>query len=364
MFTMSLVGFENGALYRSGVGIEDSMKKVTILEIAKEMRLSRNTVAKALNGGDVSLETKIAVAKKARNMGYMKMKPELLKEVENITSCFRGGTILVLFNRADRTDSIFWNKILIGISDECNQNGFRMQLHIVDERDLKGVETRKLIAEDVCGIICLCVFPLDFVKEISRSKIPLIFLDAPYNAVDFMSYGDVVMIESWYSVYEMVQHVIKKGKTKFSFIGYENGTRTVHDRYGGFISALQMNGIPIDKRLLFTNKVEDDYYNYQVIEQLIEKLPVLPEVFVCSNDDIARYVATALRKIDEKLASEATLIGFDDTIEDNFFKKGIITADINKEGIGKRLVRALMSRLQYPEADYEMIAVATHPMYK
>ena len=39
------------------------MKKVTILEIAKEMRLSRNTVAKALNGGDVSLETKIAVAK-------------------------------------------------------------------------------------------------------------------------------------------------------------------------------------------------------------------------------------------------------------------------------------------------------------
>ena len=337
------------------------MKKVTILEIAKEMGLSRNTVAKALHGGEVSIETKIAVTKKARNMGYLKIRPELLKEVENITADFRGGTILVLFNRAD---SIFWNKILTGISDECNQNGFRMQLHIVDEADQMGIETRKLIADDICGIICLYVFPLEFVKEISKANVPLIFLDAPNNAADFMAYGDVVIIESWYSVFDMVQYVIKKGKTKFSFIGYENGTKSVHDRFGGFASALQLNGIPMDKRLLFTDKVEDDYYNYQVIEQLINQLPVLPEVFVCSNDDIARYVATALRKIDEKLAWDVILIGFDDTIDDNFFKKGIITANINKEGIGKRLVRALVARLQYPNSDFELIAVATHPLYR
>ena len=75
-------------------------------------------------------------------------------------------------------------------------------------------------------------------------------------------------------------------------------------------------------------------------------------------------MATALRKIDEKLAWDVILIGFDDTIDDNFFKKGIITANINKEGIGKRLVRALVARLQYPNSDFELIAVATHPLYR
>ena len=44
------------------------MKRVTIQDIAKEMGLSRNTVAKALSNGNVSPETRQAVVQKACQM--------------------------------------------------------------------------------------------------------------------------------------------------------------------------------------------------------------------------------------------------------------------------------------------------------
>ncbi|MDE6364362.1 MAG: LacI family DNA-binding transcriptional regulator, partial [Lachnospiraceae bacterium] len=54
------------------------MKKVTIQDIAAEMGLSRNTVAKALNGGLVSPQTRHAVVQKAWQMGYTKLDDKLV----------------------------------------------------------------------------------------------------------------------------------------------------------------------------------------------------------------------------------------------------------------------------------------------
>ena len=48
----------------------DNVKKVTIQDVAKELNLSRNTVAKALNNSDtVAYETRYVVIKKAYEMG-------------------------------------------------------------------------------------------------------------------------------------------------------------------------------------------------------------------------------------------------------------------------------------------------------
>ena len=57
------------------------MKRVTIQDIAKEMGLSRNTVAKALSNGNVSPETRQAVVQKACQMGYAKLDDALVEEV-------------------------------------------------------------------------------------------------------------------------------------------------------------------------------------------------------------------------------------------------------------------------------------------
>lgn len=46
------------------------MQKVTIQDIAAALGLSRNTVAKAFNGGRIAPETRRAIIRKAKEMGY------------------------------------------------------------------------------------------------------------------------------------------------------------------------------------------------------------------------------------------------------------------------------------------------------
>lgn len=81
------------------------MKKVTIQDIAKEMGLSRNTVAKAFNDGKVSKETRRAVIQKAWEMGYTKLDESMLEELEEGNKKKNRGTLLVLMNK---TESLFF----------------------------------------------------------------------------------------------------------------------------------------------------------------------------------------------------------------------------------------------------------------
>lgn len=141
--------------------------RVTIQDIAKEMGLSRNTVAKALSNGNVSPETRQAVVQKACQMGYAKLDDALVEEVMHQKRKTGGGTILVLFNR---WQSLFWNTTLAGISDGAKQEGYRMQLYIVNEDDLDGEEVLEQLEDDVQGIIFLCIFPIRFVKGLARGR--------------------------------------------------------------------------------------------------------------------------------------------------------------------------------------------------
>ena len=83
------------------------MKKVTIQDVAAELHLSRNTVAKALNNSEtVAYETRMLVIRKACEMGYQKVPPVAMQQVdaanasnENARKRAERGTIMVIARR-------------------------------------------------------------------------------------------------------------------------------------------------------------------------------------------------------------------------------------------------------------------------
>ena len=94
------------------------MKKVTIQDVARELNLSRNTVARALNNSEtVAYETRYMVIEKACEMGYLKVSPSVLNEFRLHGDRGEPKTILVI---ARREISVFWNSIIMGISDLLN----------------------------------------------------------------------------------------------------------------------------------------------------------------------------------------------------------------------------------------------------
>jgi len=336
------------------------LKKITIIEIAKHMGLSRNTVAKALSGKSVAPETKWEIIKTAKQLGYAKLNPQLLDELEKMKE-IRKGTILLLFNRAD---SMFWKAILTGISDELKEHQYRMQLHIVDDEDVDGKKTLQMIDDDVQGVVFLCAFSTEFIKEIAKAKRPMTIFNATMDPACYLQYGTVVSMEGKSAIYQLTKHVIEEGSKTFAFIGYPDGSISIKDRLDGMIQALDENEIRRDDCSFFTEYREDYYYSYATVEEIIHALNPIPDTIVCANDDIAKYTASALFKRDLSLARKTRLIGFDNTIEEDFFKQDILTVHIRKEELGRRLIKITIDKIENPELDNAFIMVATYPIYK
>ena len=337
-----------------------NVKKVTIQDIAQEMGLSRNTVSKALSNGSVSKETKMAVIQKAWKMGYSKLDDSLVEEMQNYNKRTNSGTILILFNR---WESVFWNKTLAGISDAVNEQGYRMQLHIVDEQDVDGEGVLAQIAGDVKGIIFLCVFPIRFVKAIAKVGLPMTFFNTPVDAKEYIQLGDVYNLESFYSMNRITTYCIEQKKcTNFGYIGFAEGSRVVQARYLGFLGACSQHNIQLDERLMMTRPSNNVYFGYSNVEEAIARMPYLPEAIICENDDIAKCVAMILMQKDPMLAQKTIITGFDNTIEDEFFKKDIITVDVHIEELGRRLVKSVIDRVKDPRMDIAFVTLATYPM--
>ncbi|MDE6622402.1 MAG: LacI family transcriptional regulator [Lachnospiraceae bacterium] len=335
------------------------MKKVTIQDIAAEMGLSRNTVAKALNGGLVSPQTRHAVVQKAWQMGYTKLDPNLVEEVKSTYRRSNTGTILVLFNQMQST---FWTRVLAGISNAVNDEGYRMQLHVVDERDRDGEETSRLIADDVKGVIFLSVFSTKFVKGIGRKKLPMTFFNCPVNAQEYIKLGDVINVEGFYSMNTLIDYIIKQRKcSRFAYIGFAEGTRMIQARYLGFLSACNRNHIQLDERLQYTRPANNSNFNYAMVEDVVMRMPYIPEAIICEDDDVAKHVALALLQRDSQAVKKVVITGFNNTLETDFFKKDIITVDVRIEEMGRRLVKSVIDKVKCPTMDVAFTTIATYP---
>lgn len=335
------------------------MKKVTIQDIAKEMGLSRNTVAKALSNGTVAPETRSAVIQKAWQMGYAKLADDVQQEMELQYKKEQSGTILVLF---DRSESVFWNRTIVGISQAVTEEGFRMQLHIVDEQDVDGDGVLAQLADDVKGIIFLCVFPIRFVRGVSRAGLPMTFFNTPVNAQDYIELGDVYNLEGFYSMNRLISYCIERKECRsFAFIGYAEGSRVVQARYLGFLGACNKYRIPLDENMLFTCPSNKIYFNYSMVEEVVQRMPIIPEAIVCENDDIAKYTALALLQRNPELAKTTVITGFDNTIEEDFFKKDILTVDVRVEELGRRLVKSVIDRVRDPRLGIVFATLTTYP---
>ncbi len=87
----------------------------------------------------------------------------------------------------------------------------------------------------------------------------------------------------------------------------------------------------------------------------------MPDAIVCENDDIAKYTALALLQKDPELARRMVITGFDNTIEEDFFKKDILTVDVKIEELGRRLVKSVIDRVRDPRLGIIFATLTTYP---
>ncbi len=338
------------------------MRKVTIQDVAKELNLSRNTVAKALNNSDtVAYETRYVVVKRAYEMGYTKLLPSVLNEFKIKDSVEKSKTVVVL---ARREISAFWNRIIMGISDELNKNNCKLQFNFISNEDEKERILPIDMQSDISGIILLSVFDKEYVNMLVNKSVPLVFLDSPVNTSDSSEFGDVVVFEGENSVRRLTEHLIEQGMKKIGFIGDISYCKTIYDRYKGYCLALWDAGIPVDDQITAIKHVKSKYYNKEEVLTAIEEMPYIPEAIVCANDDIAKDVMLVLKHKELAVPNDVAVTGFDNKEETALIEPALSTVHIGNQRMGRRLVQELMWRINNRDLPNEIIYINTEVMIR
>lgn len=338
------------------------MRKVTIQDVAKKLELSRNTVAKALNNSEtVAYETRYRVIEKAYEMGYNKLSPAVLKEFKLKDTPEKMKTVVVF---ARRELSTFWNRIIMGISDELNKNNCRLQFNFISEEDEENLVLPLDMQTDLSGIIILSVFRKSYLQLILKKDIPVIFLDGPVSVYDILKFGDVVLFEGYNSTRILTEHLIKQGVKKVGFIGDISYCRTIADRYKGYEAALTAHGILPDEQIILTKHIPHRYYIREEVASALERMPHLPEAIVCANDDIARDVILLLKGKGIAVPGDVAVTGFDDKEEAAILSPSLTTVHIGNQRMGRRLVQRLLWRIENMDLPKEIVIIYTEPVFR
>ncbi len=337
------------------------IKKVTIQDISAELGLSRNTVAKALTNSDtVAYDTRMSVIKKAWEMGYQKMSPSILEEYKLVENSADNKTVVIL---AKRELSIFWNTIIVGISDELNHNNCRMRLNFISAEDEEELALPRDFQDGVDAVIMMSIFRPEYTELILKKNLPTVFLDCPIGSYDLENNCDSVICEGRSSVYQITENLISQGMTSIGFIGNINYCESINQRYQGYRAALAAHGLKIDESIMFTKPLPETY-SHSEVEKIMNSFPYIPHAIVCANDDIALKCMRALMKKGLKCPNDVAVTGFDNEEALTQADPKLTTVMVHNQMLGKRLVQQLVWRIKNPDFPKETVSIATKPIYR
>ncbi|HHX61315.1 MAG TPA: LacI family transcriptional regulator [Epulopiscium sp.] len=339
------------------------MERVTMQDIADKAGLSRNTVSKIFNNKyNGPNETKKSVLKIAFDMNYRGYAQFQENAQEEVLEKVVEKTVLniLILSKGNIVESNFFAHIVSIIQKMANNKGYNLLLSNVSNKDIeKGILPTNIKTSAIDGIVCLEVFDKDYITKLIKTKIPLVFIEFYYDAWDIPGQYDIVMMNNEFQVYKMVSRLIEDGCTNIGFIGDYRHCRGFYERYMGYTNALRDANLGINPNFSMTIEDGEAYFNDDYIKNYLKNMEVFPDAFVCVNDPIAVNIIKALKELGHKIPEEVQITAFDDLPEVENIRPSLTTVKIHREELGRCAFESLLTRINKPTKQRQVIYVDT-----
>lgn len=317
-------------------------------QIADHLGVSKFVVSKALSGKEgVHEATRARVIEAASQLGYFTQKnryayAQRLLEAENIEG---KKTVLVLMPniRSQNKDSLYWGKVLEGISQELDNQGLGMI--IVSEPKGEHIVSA-LNPQGLLGIIGVGQMETSLLLEVRALGLPMVFVDHE----DPLIPCDAIFANNMEGMARLVNHLIGLGHRHLHFLGNLSFSSSFRDRWIGYRQVLEDHElIPQDRHdpMLKLRDIETGGYAEEVTLWIKGQKAAgkLPTALVCANDHIALTVIRLVTQLGIEVPALMTVTGFDNIAKAALSKPTLTTVDVPKEQLGEAAVRKLLNRV-------------------
>lgn len=236
------------------------MKYATIIDIARELGISKSTVSRALRGDDrnVNKETKRKILEIAEKMGYKRN--ELAVNLRKQSTRTIGIVVPEMITP-------FYMNFITYAQQLLNTQGYRVTLAQSHE-DPEAERANLQMMEDyrVEGILisaCHNRKNLDVYRQLIDKGIPLVFFDRTITGISVPK----VKIDDYIKAFFMVEHLIRSGKKEIVHFAGPAYIENAIERKGGYKDALEKFHIPYNPEY-----VVDAGVNFADGEKAVEEL--------------------------------------------------------------------------------------------
>jgi len=309
-------------------------KKATIYDIAKELNVTVSTVSRALNGfSTISDATKKAVLETAKKLNYSPNK---------LASSLKSGKTHTIGVIVPSTQVHFFASVIHSIEHTLKNNGYRVLLYQSNEsleNEINGIKT--LLEAQVDGIIASMSLETEDVshfKAIIKQNKPLILFDRTHEQLEAPS----VTIDDFKAGYIATKHLIDKGYKKIAFVTTDHQIKIFNDRFKGYKSALQENGLSEPKEhIVFGGlSIKDGRYGAGKLLREANK----PDAIIAGDDFTALGVIKKLKETN-LTPPEIGVIGFANETFSAFITPNLSTIDQQANKMGAECAKMFLKMI-------------------
>lgn len=333
------------------------MSKVTMQDIADALGISRVTVWKVFNNhAGVSPALRENVLEKAKELGYLKTAADNLQAEEE------EKTVSLIVSRPD--SATFWTNIIHRMAQELSLHNVNLMYTYIPTSYSEGFTLPSILTSDsIQGALILNIYDAKLVELINELDLPKVYLDSVPQIPTRRLRGDLVLLEGFYTTYEITESIINRGHTHLGFIGDIEYARTNLDRYNGFCKCMQEHQLAIDKNVCLTHSIGIFSY-YRELSDFLDSLKELPDAFICASDYIAHFLQRYFSEHSDRIPDGILVTGYDGSREYSNVDGLITTADVKTSLVGKRLAVQIIYRMEHPDAPYELTYINPQIIYR
>ncbi|MFC5651914.1 LacI family DNA-binding transcriptional regulator [Paenibacillus solisilvae] len=333
------------------------MKKVTMQQIADRVGVSKFAVSQALAGKHgVSEETREKIVQTASMLGYysqrrVRLKPRQLplQAVEQKGSGTKNTVIVLIPNvRYQNQESLYWGRIIDGVTMSLEEQGIGVMM--VTEHNTDNFLSI-INPQGILGLVGIGLISSRVLLDVRQAEIPFVLVDHEEELVP----SDTVFMNNYDCMRRATAHLAALGHTAIRFVGNPRYSRSFYDRWMGFRSVLEEQGIPVpqDSDKLLAIDIVNEYKSVTDTVRQIHASGKLPTAFACANDFLAFCVMNTLRELGVSIPEQISVTGFDNSEEGMQYVPSLSSVDVPKQAMGKRAVEMLLRRINHPNRPIE-----------
>ncbi|MBK0380834.1 LacI family DNA-binding transcriptional regulator [Mucilaginibacter segetis] len=311
------------------------MKKLSIVDIANHLNVSKTTVSFILNGRAqekrIGKELVERVQKFVDEVGY---KPN------SLAKSLRTGKSNIIGLMVEDISNPFFASIARLIEDRAYKNGYKIIYCSTDNDTLKTQELINMFRDrHVDGYI---IAPPEGIEgdidELLKDGMPVVLFDRHLPNV----LTDYVEIDNLYSTYNAARHLIQQGYKNIGFVTFSSSQTQMTARMKGYKDALKESGLkPIIQEIVFNQNEE---FIIKPITTFLKKHKELDAVIFGTNH-VGTCGLKVINSMGIKVPEDLAVVSFDDYDVFQLFSPSVTAIAQPIEEIADKVITVLLNKL-------------------